>query len=279
MNILIFLGVIIPVLLAAAPTYAQTLPQRSCDANPNYIECPHDNHGLVPGKIFMIPANANVGDPTYADCDAAYAQDPGNTSSRCLDLLGENLAGAAAVGANVRPGANLTYANCLARYGQDYFHQQGQAVSICENASGPAPISGNMTSGVAQGQQLVNGQWHDLGHTPLGSVDTGVLRNEGGVFIPWNVICKQGRGLLLEPCGTLVDSNGILTPEGDRAVGCINNGLAYGLYALQHGISFGLAKTILGLGASLTGCGGIVDMNKIPNSPMWQFAVNSMGPR
>jgi len=59
----------------------------------------------------------------------------------------------------------------------------------------------------------------------------------------------------------------------------MDNGLAYRLYALQHRISFDSAKTILGLYASLTGCGGIVDIKQIQNSPIWQFAVNSMDNR
>jgi hypothetical protein len=89
----------------------------------------------------------------------------------------------------------------------------------------------------------------------LGGINTGVLRNGSGVFIPWKVICDQGQsqGFLLQSCSELIDSNGILTAAGNRAVGCINNGMDYAVKAAQSGISLDLTKTIFGLGASFTG--------------------------
>jgi hypothetical protein len=104
------------------------------------------------------------------------------------------------------------------------------------------------------------GGWRDLGHLGIVNRDTGILRNEQGVFIRWSKICNAGQQFLLQSCSELVDPSGSLTPAGDKATDCINNGLAAGVLAVNIGISPDVAKNILGTLASLTGCGGIVDM-------------------
>ena len=73
-------------------------------------------------------------------------------------------------------------------------------------------------------------------------------------------------------------SNGALTPAGDRAVACIRNGLAAGIAAAKTGSPLDLTKGILGFAAPLTGCGGIIDMNKIPTSNEFQFVLRSAVP-
>jgi hypothetical protein len=145
-----------------------------------------------------------------------------------------------------------------------------------ETSAAGSPIQNGQTVNTPTEDNTV---WHDIGHTPLGGIDTGVLRNGSGVFIPWKVICAQGQsqGFLLQSCSELIDSNGVLTAAGNRAIGCINNGLDYAVKAAQSGISLDLTKTLLSAGASITGCNGIVDLDKMQNSPMIQFALHSMG--
>ena len=122
------------------------------------------------------------------------------------------------------------------------------------------------------------GGWRDLGHLGIVNRDTGILRNEQGVFIPWSKICNAGQQFLLQSCSELVDPSGSLTPTGDKATDCINNGLAAGVLAVNIGISPDVAKNILGTLASLTGCGGIVDMKKLPASQISQMLQQFMGP-
>ena len=108
------------------------------------------------------------------------------------------------------------------------------------------------------------------------TIHTGIVRNEHGLFLPWDKVCAFGQQVLLQSCSQLVDSNGYLTPAGDKAVGCINNGLAAGALAGKLGISPDVAKNILGRLASLTGCGGIVDMNKLPASQISQMLQQAL---
>jgi hypothetical protein len=92
---------------------------------------------------------------------------------------------------------------------------------------------------------------------------TGYSYNELGVFIPWTKLCDKGQSYLIESCSNLVDpSTDSLTKEGDKAVNCIIHGIAYGS-KLNGVLGISLAKTLLNLGASLTGCGGIVDIHVI----------------
>jgi hypothetical protein len=121
------------------------------------------------------------------------------------------------------------------------------------------------------------GDFSNLANIPLvggmiasKSFQSGVLHNEQGVFISWSTICNHGQTVLLQSCGTLVDSNGNLTPQGDTAVGCIRNGLAATIVADKFGISHDLVKGGLGFLASMTGCSGIVNMDTIQSAPEFQ---------
>jgi hypothetical protein len=106
--------------------------------------------------------------------------------------------------------------------------------------------------------------------------DEVILHNEQGVFIPWSTICNQGRELLVQSCSALTNSDGTLSPAGDRPVGCIRNGLAAGIAATKVGLPFNLTKSILGGLAGPLGCGGIIDMNKIQNSNEFQYLLHSV---
>jgi hypothetical protein len=51
-------------------------------------------------------------------------------------------------------------------------------------------------------------------------------------------------------------------------------GVAYGSKAVGMGLLLNLAKGLLGLAAPLPVCGGVVDMNKIQDSPELRFVIN-----
>lgn len=124
--------------------------------------------------------------------------------------------------------------------------------------------------------------WHDFGNfgTILGfkaNFHTGLAYNGSGVFVPWSKICTPGQKYLVQPCSALIDSNGVLTDAGNHAVHCIRNGVVLGVVAIKLGLPINLAKSIIGGLAGMTGCNGIVDMNKIQLSNETQFLVRNIG--
>ncbi len=127
------------------------------------------------------------------------------------------------------------------------------------------------------------GDFSNLSNIPLiggliasHSIATGVLHNEQGVFIPWNLICQKGSQYLLESCANLLNPDGSLTAKGDTAVGCIRNGFAAAILGTKLGLSFDAIKSALGFAAGATGCGGIVDLNQIQNSPDFQSLLGAV---
>jgi hypothetical protein len=87
-----------------------------------------------------------------------------------------------------------------------------------------------------------------------------------GVLLSWNTICNtaSNMGLVLQSCGDLVNSDGTLAAAGNTAKVCIVNGVELGYKAISLGVPYYLAVGGLGALAGMTGCGGIVDMSKIP---------------
>lgn len=102
---------------------------------------------------------------------------------------------------------------------------------------------------------------------------TGMFHNENGVFLPWRTLCSAEQSYLLESCGSLINPDGTLTSAGDTAVGCITNGAIITAAATQFNIPLDTIKNILGGFAEPTGCGGIVNMDQIRNSPDVQRLV------
>lgn len=77
--------------------------------------------------------------------------------------------------------------------------------------------------------------------------------------VDWTGICSSLQPALLSPCTSLVSSNGTLTYEGERAVGCIRNGA---LLAAGAGLNAIPLNWIIGGLQALegpTGCSGIVN--------------------
>ena len=97
--------------------------------------------------------------------------------------------------------------------------------------------------------------------------------------IDWGILCNDisQMNILYQSCGDLVSQNGTLTTAGDRAIGCIKNGLSLGLEALNHGVP--LPKVIFGLGllTQPVGCGGVINMNAIDSPNQFQFLTRALG--
>ena len=110
--------------------------------------------------------------------------------------------------------------------------------------------------------------WKEFG-VFLGPVQkhTGVFHNENGVFIPWTTLCSSAESYLLESCDSLIDSNGVLTSAGDKAIGCITNGAIVTIIATKLNMQLGSINNLLGGLAGMTGCSGIVNLNKVQASP------------
>ena len=97
--------------------------------------------------------------------------------------------------------------------------------------------------------------------------------------IDWGILCNDisQMNILYQSCNDLVNQNGTLTTAGDRAIGCIKNGLSLGLEALDHGVP--LSRVIFGLGllTQPVGCGGVINMNGIESSNQFQFLTRALG--
>lgn len=92
--------------------------------------------------------------------------------------------------------------------------------------------------------------------------------------INWMGMCSAIKSALYSSCDTLVNSDGTLSPEGERAWICIRNGGALALGARALGVS--PTATIAGL-TSLskpTSCGNIVNFNILPSIPNLKTIIN-----
>jgi hypothetical protein len=73
---------------------------------------------------------------------------------------------------------------------------------------------------------------------------TGVFHNENGVFLPWTTVCNKSQSYLLESCDSLIGPDGKLTSVGDKALGCITNGVIVTAIAKLN-IQFSTIENIL----------------------------------
>ena len=79
--------------------------------------------------------------------------------------------------------------------------------------------------------------------------------------LDWNQICNTVEFALYNSCDVYVNNFGQLTAEGERAMGCIRNGLLIG--GTAAGLSVPLEVIIPGLDllSGMTGCNGIVKLD------------------
>jgi hypothetical protein len=82
--------------------------------------------------------------------------------------------------------------------------------------------------------------------------------------INWMEMCQRLDPIIIPSCSTLVYSNNVLTVEGERVKGCIQNGLGLaggGTYLLNHPlpVTIGLLRVL----SDPTGCGSIIEWNFI----------------
>jgi hypothetical protein len=79
-------------------------------------------------------------------------------------------------------------------------------------------------------------------------------------------LCNDLQVALISSCDVLVDSDNTLTVEGERAVGCIRNGiLLAGGGSLLLSLPLPIVIAALQILEEPTGCGGIVEWGLIGN--------------
>jgi hypothetical protein len=161
----------------------------------------------------------------------------------------------------------------------------GSGQALEQNASNQqAPQQNIPINGSEGGGQSTttsgNTAWQEFGLF-LGPIQrhTGVYHNQNCVFIPWTTLCKAGQSYLNETCDSLINPDGSLTSEGNRAVGCITNGAIVTVIGSTFNMPLSTIKGLLGYLAPVTGCGGIVNLDQIQTSPdlqrLAQFAASS----
>ena len=81
--------------------------------------------------------------------------------------------------------------------------------------------------------------------------------------IDWMNICNTVAAALVQPCSAYVNQDGTFTPEGERAFGCIRNGVLMAGGAMALGLPSPLIIGGLRTLADQTGCGNIVNWNLV----------------
>lgn len=178
--------------------------------------------------------------------------------------------------------------NAVAQMSQTSGNNSTQPTSNTTSGNNSTQPASNTTSGntlVCNSAVCDNSQFKEFGFdydlNPLNihiHKHSGVWHNERGVFVPWSLLCNQGQGqgYLIQSCGDLLDSTGSLTQAGDRAVGCITNGLIISVAANTVHLPLDLVKSALGALAPMTGCDGIVNLNTIQTGPQVQSLLTAI---
>jgi len=81
--------------------------------------------------------------------------------------------------------------------------------------------------------------------------------------IDWNSACNTVSAALMQPCSVYVNEDGTLTPEGERAFGCIRNGVLMAGGAIALGVPTPIIIGGLRTLASQTGCDNIVNWDLV----------------
>ncbi|MGC2383875.1 MAG: hypothetical protein WA631_12285 [Nitrososphaeraceae archaeon] len=77
--------------------------------------------------------------------------------------------------------------------------------------------------------------------------------------IDWPSLCNTVAPALVQPCSAYVNPDGTFTPEGERAFGCIRNGVLMAGAAMALGVPAPLIIPGLKTLASQTGCDNIIN--------------------
>jgi hypothetical protein len=81
--------------------------------------------------------------------------------------------------------------------------------------------------------------------------------------IDWMSICNTVAAALVQPCSAYVDQDGTFTQEGERAFGCIRNGVLMAGGAIALGVPTPIILGGLRVLAGQTGCDNIVNWNLV----------------
>lgn len=149
--------------------------------------------------------------------------------------------------------------------------EQGSANHTPQVTNSNQPLSSQNSGGTNATTPQITSGWQEY-VVPLVNTHLGVFHNENGVFIPWRTLCNNTQQYLLKSCDLLINPDGSLTSDGDRAVGCIWNGAVLTGAGIKLHLPLGSIGNILGGLASLTGCGDIANINQIQSSPIVQSA-------
>jgi hypothetical protein len=79
----------------------------------------------------------------------------------------------------------------------------------------------------------------------------------------WMSICNTVSAALVQPCSAYVDQDGTFTQEGERAFGCIRNGVLMAGGAIALGVPTPIILGGLRVLAGQTGCDNIVNWNLV----------------
>jgi hypothetical protein len=81
--------------------------------------------------------------------------------------------------------------------------------------------------------------------------------------IDWTSICNTVSVALVQPCSAYVNQDGTFPPEGERAFGCIRNGVLMAGGAMALGVPTPIIIGGLRMLADQTGCSNIVNWNLV----------------
>ena len=129
------------------------------------------------------------------------------------------------------------------------------------------PVAGlvvliSLTSQQTSGSNMTSG---NIASSPPGSInDSSFTMNVPSTGrVDWMELCLQADAIIIPSCSSLVSQNNVLTTEGERAWGCIRNGLllAGGAALLQWPLEVVIPE--LQVLSEPTECRGIIEWNSV----------------
>jgi hypothetical protein len=91
-------------------------------------------------------------------------------------------------------------------------------------------------------------------------------------------VCQNLDPIIIPNCNSLVYPNNVLTVEGERVKGCIQNGIALAgggtyLLSLPLPVTIGILQAL----SEPTGCGGIIEWSLVGNTDDLSGILGSFG--